>query len=194
MEIKPRDLLFVVFISFYIIRYQFLQIFRTLFNIIWKKRFLSRISFFNGFIQPIPLLPINGQNPLSVAKVFVDAPYTITVKQIAFFWGVSHLCTDCWSVEFINQGLCLAERNFFIWQFHCFMLLLNFITSKYSFFRRLFWYTSICRCLASYLSSWHFPHHKYFRSKCCSSISLSSPHACSNCTEGSGWSTRVVSE
>ena len=31
----------------------------------------------------------------------------------------------------------VSKHNFFILKFHCFMLLLNFITSKYSFFRRI---------------------------------------------------------
>ena len=59
-------LLFLL-LSFYISRYHFSQIFRTLFNIIFKK-ILSRIFFFNGFTQ-IPH-PLNDQNPLSVTKVF----------------------------------------------------------------------------------------------------------------------------
>ena len=51
-----------------------------------------------------------------------------------FFWEVSLLRTDCWFVEFINQGFkCLSPSiaNFFILKLHCFMLLLNSITSKY---------------------------------------------------------------
>ena len=39
----------VVFISFYISRYHFSQVFRTSFNIIWKKDFQHKFSFFNEF-------------------------------------------------------------------------------------------------------------------------------------------------
>ena len=92
LEITPLDLIFVVFISFYISRYHFLPIFRTSFNIIWKKNFCHKLSIFNGFTQPIPAPPLNSQNPLSMRKVFVDANCII---QIAFFWEVSHWCTDC---------------------------------------------------------------------------------------------------
>ena len=60
-------------ISFYISRYHFLQLFRASFNI-WKKRFCHEFFFFNEFTQipspPPPTHPINGQNPLSMAKVF----------------------------------------------------------------------------------------------------------------------------
>ena len=41
----------VVFISFYISRYHFSQVFRTSFNIIWKKDFRHKFSFFNRFTQ-----------------------------------------------------------------------------------------------------------------------------------------------
>ena len=55
-KIQSLDLLFlVVFISFYISRYHFSQVFRTSFNIIWKKDFHYKFSFFNGFTQtPTP--------------------------------------------------------------------------------------------------------------------------------------------
>ena len=44
-KIQPPDLLFlVVFISFYISRYHFSQIFRTSFNIVWKKDFRHEFS------------------------------------------------------------------------------------------------------------------------------------------------------
>ena len=56
-KIQSLDLLFlVVFISFYISRYHFSQVFRTSFNIIWKKDFRHKFSFFNGFTQPHPRL------------------------------------------------------------------------------------------------------------------------------------------
>ena len=63
-----------VFISFYVSRNHFSQIFRTSFNIICKKRFWHKFSF-NGFTQslPTPLTP-NDQNPLRVTKVFYWCP------------------------------------------------------------------------------------------------------------------------
>ena len=58
------------YISFYISRNHFSQIFRTSFNIIWKKDFRHNFSFYNGFTQPCPNPHLNGQNPLTVTKVF----------------------------------------------------------------------------------------------------------------------------
>ena len=49
-KIESLDLLvLVVFISFYISRYHFSQVFRTSFKIIWKKDFRHKFSFFNRF-------------------------------------------------------------------------------------------------------------------------------------------------
>ena len=83
----------------------------------------------------------------------------------------------------IIKVLSVSENNFFILKFHCFMLLLNFIASKYSFFRRIIqvWYQYFQICLVL----GQFPHKHFFY--CTSS-------ACSDCTEGSGSSTRVVFE
>ena len=68
-KMQPLDLLFfVVFISFYISRYHFSQIFRSSFNIIWKKDFRHKFSFFNGFTQTPH--PINSSNRLGVTKFF----------------------------------------------------------------------------------------------------------------------------
>ena len=66
-KIQSLDLLFlVVFISFYISRY-FSQVFRTSFNIIWKKDFCHKFSFFDGFTTSHHH-PFNQQNPLSVTS------------------------------------------------------------------------------------------------------------------------------
>ena len=72
-KIEPPDLLIiVVFISFYISRYHFSQIFRTSFNI-WKNIFVTNFSFLMNSLtppSPPPLShPLNGQNPLSMTKV-----------------------------------------------------------------------------------------------------------------------------
>ena len=40
-------------------------------------------------------------------------------------------------IQFINQGFKCFGWTFFILKFHCFMLLLNFITSKCSFLKRI---------------------------------------------------------
>ena len=54
----PPDLLFlVVLISFYISSYNFSQIFRPSFNIIWKKDFRHKFFFFNSFSQSSPSTP-----------------------------------------------------------------------------------------------------------------------------------------
>ena len=73
-KIQPLDLLFlVIFISFYINRYHFSQIFKTSFSIIWKKDFCHKFSFFNRVTQtPTPL---NGQNLRSMTRVFCQSPW-----------------------------------------------------------------------------------------------------------------------
>ena len=53
-KIEPPNLLFLaVFISFYIIRYHFSQIFRTSFNIISKKDFRHEFSFLSDSLKPL---------------------------------------------------------------------------------------------------------------------------------------------
>ena len=75
-KIEPPDLLIlVIFIIFYISRYNFSQIFRTSFNIIWKKHFCR--DFFNGFTQTPQ--PLNGQNLLSVTKGFCPCSLMIII-------------------------------------------------------------------------------------------------------------------
>ena len=90
---KPPDLLFlVIFISFYISRYHFSQIFRTSFNI-WQEDFCHKFSFFNGFTQTptpapsstpplvlkgVPVPPFLRHSPLEPAcplfKIFLSPP------------------------------------------------------------------------------------------------------------------------
>ena len=68
---KPPDLLFLVFyISFYISRHHFLQIFRFSLNIVWKKIPVTNFPFLINSIEPPTLRPLNGQNLLSVMNVF----------------------------------------------------------------------------------------------------------------------------
>ena len=64
--------------------------------------------------------------------------FNVTVYQntYSFFLRSFSLAFMHWYVQFINQGFKCFRVNFFILKFHCFMFLLNFITSKYSFFRQ----------------------------------------------------------
>ena len=76
-KIQSLDLLFlVVFIRFHISRYLSSQVFGTSFNIIWKKHFRRKFSFFNRFTQAPHAHPLNSQNPLSVTKVFCQCSLT----------------------------------------------------------------------------------------------------------------------
>ena len=54
-------------IRFYMKRYYFLQLFRTSFNTIWKKIFVTKLPFLQP-ILPNPRNPLNDQNQLSMTK------------------------------------------------------------------------------------------------------------------------------
>ena len=99
-KMQPPDILVLfVFISFYISRYHFSQIWRTSFDNIWKKMLSSWIFLFKGFAQtshrptppnpptpPHPPYSLNGQNPLSVTKVFCRcSQYLSATSQIWSF-------------------------------------------------------------------------------------------------------------
>ena len=94
-KIQTPDLylLGIVCISFYISRNYFWQIFRTSFNIIWKKDFCHKFYFFNGFTQTSHLP--SGQNLLSVTKVFCGCSlrFWIIPCQVmqAWTWPISEL-------------------------------------------------------------------------------------------------------
>ena len=95
-KIQPLDLLFlVVFISFYIIRYHFSQVFRTSFNIIWKKDFFTNFPFLTDSLTPPR--PPPPPPPLSFFSFFYES----------FVIG---LCTGVWDECFgcsgSNQVLC----------------------------------------------------------------------------------------
>ena len=93
----------------------------------------------------------------------------------------------CWSIQFIViiKVLSVFEHNFFILKFHGFILLLNLIIFKYSFFRRIIqvWYRYFQICLVF----GQFPGKHFLYLQCTGS-------ACYDCTEGSGSSTPVVFE
>ena len=82
-KVELSDLLFlVVFISFYISRYHFSQIFRTSFSIISKKDFLHKFSFLTDSLKhPHPL---SGQNLLSVTKAFCRCSLALSRKALFF--------------------------------------------------------------------------------------------------------------
>ena len=66
-----------------------------------------------------------------------------------------------WSVQFIIKISSVFEQNFFIFKFHCFILLLYLSTFKYSFFRQIIkaWYQyfQICLVLGQFPGK-HFLH------------------------------------
>ena len=76
---------FLFCISFYIKRYHFLQLFRTLLCIIWKI-FWSQVFLFNKFNQTPR--PLNDQNLLSVTNVFCQFSLKCLLKY--FFWVGLH--------------------------------------------------------------------------------------------------------
>ena len=67
-KIQPLDLLFIVFIGFYISRYHFSQIFKTSFSISERHIFVTNFPFLTDSLK-LPH-PLNRQNPLSLTKVF----------------------------------------------------------------------------------------------------------------------------
>ena len=99
------------------------------FSIYMPQTFLKR--FWWQFLVPHPERLISSA--ISSCKT---CNILMLVLQKAFFWEVSLLCMH-WSVHFINQGFKTFELNFFILKCHCFMFLFNFMTFKYSLFRRI---------------------------------------------------------
>ena len=81
-KIEPPDLLFLaVFNSFYISRYRFLQIFVIIFVIITNNMwFLPQILFSTDSLNPNSPQPLNGQNALSVMKLFFQ--YSLRLSDI----------------------------------------------------------------------------------------------------------------
>ena len=64
-DIQRLDILLLLFyISFYISRHYFSQIFRNSFNIIWKKKkiFVINFPFITNSVKPPPPQPLNSQN------------------------------------------------------------------------------------------------------------------------------------
>ena len=65
----------LLYISVYISRHHFSQMFRTVFNIIGKKDFFMNFPFLMNSIKPPTLHALNGQNWISVTKVFCWCPF-----------------------------------------------------------------------------------------------------------------------
>ena len=89
---SPDFLLLVVFISFYISRYYFSQLFRTSFNITYLKKrfFVTNFLFLNGFTHshnphPTPH-PLNDEDSLSMGESFLSM-LPKTESQSAKFHG-----------------------------------------------------------------------------------------------------------
>ena len=106
----------------------YMSMVKTFLKIIWR-RFLVSHS------EHLVSRSRKTQNILTLPMLL----YYNSILFIAFFWYVSRLFT-AWLLGLFSSiinVLSVSEHNFFILKFHCFMLLLNFITSKYSFFRRI---------------------------------------------------------
>ena len=106
----------------------YMSMVKTFLKIIWR-RFLVSHS------EHLVSRSRKTQNILTLPMLL----YYNSILFIAFFWYVSRLFT-AWLLRLFSSiinVLSVSEHNFFILKFHCFMLLLNFITSKYSFFRRI---------------------------------------------------------
>ena len=78
------------FISFYISRYDFSQIIKTSFSIIWKKDFHHKFSFFNRFTQTLSA-PFNGQNLLSGTNVFCWCSLTSASSKVMSIWKLAQI-------------------------------------------------------------------------------------------------------
>ena len=106
-KIKSPDLLFfVVFISFYISRYHFSQIFRTSFCIIRKKDF--RQEFSTDSLKPS--YPLNSQNLLSIMKVFCQCSLTfIKIATVLYYAGEQPLLKIAYHIIFIINELHLLR-------------------------------------------------------------------------------------
>ena len=87
-KIQSLDLLFLaVSVSFYISRYHFSQVFRTSFNIVWKKDFHHKFSFLNGFTQtrspPPPYQPKSAKRDKSFLSMLPNLSWFF---KITLWW------------------------------------------------------------------------------------------------------------
>ena len=93
-NIQPLDLLYlVVFIIFYISGYNSLQIFRTSFNIIWRKDFRHNLFSFNGYTQDPPSPPKKNHYLLVLGfNKNLETPFSdsIFIFYQALFYSLEH--------------------------------------------------------------------------------------------------------
>ena len=110
-KIGLPDLLFlIVFISFYISRYHFSQVFRSLFRIIHKKDFCHEFSFLTDSLKPPPsphppTHPLNSQNPLSFFLLMfpnLDFIIQILVMKHPNKWAIFLKCDSTKAFLFSN--------------------------------------------------------------------------------------------
>ena len=113
-KIGLPDLLFlIVFISFYISRYHFSQVFRSLFRIIHKKDFCHEFSFLTDSLKPPPPPPpppspplhLNSQNPLSFFLLMfpnLDFIIQILVMKHPNKWAIFLKCDSTRGFLFSN--------------------------------------------------------------------------------------------
>ena len=107
-KIGLPDLLFlIVFISFYISRYHFSQVFRSLFRIIHKKDFCHEFSFLTDSLKPPSPPPhhLNSQNPLSFFLLMfpnLDFIIQILVMKHPNKWAIFLKCDSTKGFLFSN--------------------------------------------------------------------------------------------
>ena len=95
MQLSYQFFYFLLFIiSFFISRYNFLQIFRTSVRVIWKMFFV--INFPLSVDSPQPHYSLNNENLLSVAKIFCWC----SLNQFEVF---EYLCTS--NIFYLINGL-----------------------------------------------------------------------------------------
>ena len=100
-KIQPLDLLFlVVFIRFYIKRYNFSQIFKTSFGIIWKKDFCHKFSFFNKVTEPSQPLKLKRWKATKHDKSFLlmvpnERDFAQDRKSFTYHLFISYLRNLC---------------------------------------------------------------------------------------------------
>ena len=76
-KVESLDLSFIlVFISFYISRYDFSQVFRRHSALSEKKIFFTNFPFLTDSLKSPPHHPLKSENPLSVTKVFCQGSLT----------------------------------------------------------------------------------------------------------------------
>ena len=110
---------FFFYICFYISSYYFLQLFRTSFNITWK-RFLLQIFLFKRIHSD----PLNGQNLLSMTKRFSQ----FSLKCLLKYFFKNLLTKSCKSISFTLVVNCyctyilkVPTTDSLVFSFNCYL-------------------------------------------------------------------------